>query len=212
MNEPAGKIGLNIFGSITASISHEIKNRMAVINEHAGLMEDHIHMAERGGDINIERIMRSAGKIKQQIALADEIIANMNRFAHSIDKASQQISLHDAATLASALFQRTATAHEVTLEARTPQLPVTVETSMFHLLALIWICLTSALPIAPAKSTVTFACEKINDEPRLIIEIDTTADKKLDEKMLDTAKVIANEIKAEVNLDANQNNIVVTFI
>ncbi len=212
MNEPAGKIGLNIFGSITASISHEIKNRMAVINEHAGLMEDHIHMAERGGDINIERIKRSAGKIKQQIALADEIIANMNRFAHSIDKASQQILLHDAATLASALFQRTASAHEVTLDVRTPQSPVAVETSMFHLLALIWICLKSALPIAPAKSTITFACEKINDVPRLIVELDASADKKLDEKMLVTAKMIANEIKAEVEPDADQNNIVVAFL
>ena len=40
--------GLRFFGKITASVTHEIKNALATINENAGLMTDYIEMAARG--------------------------------------------------------------------------------------------------------------------------------------------------------------------
>jgi len=39
---------LRFFGKIVASISHEIKNVMAIINEKAGLIKDLTLMAEKG--------------------------------------------------------------------------------------------------------------------------------------------------------------------
>jgi hypothetical protein len=41
---------------MTASISHEIKNVMAIINESAGLLEDYSLMAEKGMPIDPERL------------------------------------------------------------------------------------------------------------------------------------------------------------
>jgi hypothetical protein len=38
--ELLGETGLQFFGKMSASISHEIKNVMAIINENAGLLED----------------------------------------------------------------------------------------------------------------------------------------------------------------------------
>ena len=38
--ETAAETGLQFFGKMTASISHEIKNVLAIINENAGLLED----------------------------------------------------------------------------------------------------------------------------------------------------------------------------
>jgi hypothetical protein len=35
-----GRQGLQFFGKISASVSHEIKNVLAVIGENAGLLED----------------------------------------------------------------------------------------------------------------------------------------------------------------------------
>ena len=43
--------GLQFFGKMTASISHEIKNVLAIINENAGLLEDLALMADRGAEI-----------------------------------------------------------------------------------------------------------------------------------------------------------------
>ena len=48
VNDPLGESGLRFFGKISASISHEIKNAIAVMNENAGLIKDLIMMAERG--------------------------------------------------------------------------------------------------------------------------------------------------------------------
>ncbi len=46
--ESIGECGLQCFGSISASISHELKNALAIINENAGLLEDLSFMAEKG--------------------------------------------------------------------------------------------------------------------------------------------------------------------
>ncbi|MCJ7596564.1 MAG: sensor histidine kinase, partial [Desulfobacterales bacterium] len=77
-----GEAGLQFFGKISASISHEIKNVMAIITESAGLMEDLTVLAEKGMPIDPQRLKTHAGKIMTQIRRADEIIKNMNRFSH----------------------------------------------------------------------------------------------------------------------------------
>ncbi|NNG12708.1 MAG: sensor histidine kinase, partial [Halobacteria archaeon] len=37
---------LRYFGKVTASISHELKNVLAILNEHTGLLQDLTAMAE----------------------------------------------------------------------------------------------------------------------------------------------------------------------
>ena len=75
-----GKEGLQFFGKISASISHEIKNVLAIINENAGLLEDFTLMAEKGRPIDMERFKTVAGKIRGQVGRADGIVKNFNRF------------------------------------------------------------------------------------------------------------------------------------
>jgi len=211
MVDSIGKIDLNIFGAVTASISHEIKNRMAVINEHAGLMQDRILMSKRGGDINIEGMKRSADKIKQQITMADAIISNMNRFAHSVDKDRQQVDLHEASVLAAALFQRTASAREISLEVPATDSSVTVETSFFHLLGLIWMCLKTAIATAAPNSTVTIRCGMEGEKPELKLKMDAEAGTDMNGKISESAKILANEIGAEMQTNSEQHTIVVRF-
>ena len=81
MNEAIGKTGLKFFGGVVASISHEIKNRLAIINENAGLLEDLVLMSERGMEIDSERLKRLADSLKNQVSTADGIIKKMNQFS-----------------------------------------------------------------------------------------------------------------------------------
>ena len=48
---------LRFFGAMSASVSHEIKNKLAVINEKAGLVED-IAVAMRSGRAPIRIVSR----------------------------------------------------------------------------------------------------------------------------------------------------------
>ena len=70
MSDDLGRIGLEFSGKVTASISHEIKNRLSVINEQAGLLEDHVGMGQQGRALDLERLGRLAATVQRQVALA----------------------------------------------------------------------------------------------------------------------------------------------
>jgi len=59
--DPLGEAGLQFYSKVSASISHEIKNSLAVLNESAGYLEDVSLMAKKGMDINMERLEALAG-------------------------------------------------------------------------------------------------------------------------------------------------------
>ena len=82
-------IGLQFFGKMTASISHEIKNVMAIINESAGLLEDYGMMADKGIPIDPEKLKVVSGRVSKQIHRAEGIIRNMNSLAHSVDESTR---------------------------------------------------------------------------------------------------------------------------
>jgi signal transduction histidine kinase len=71
--------GIQFFGKMSASISHEIKNVLAVINENAGLLEDICFMADRGKPGDIVRLKKIAGDVKDQVRRADRIVTAMSR-------------------------------------------------------------------------------------------------------------------------------------
>ena len=60
--ENTSEMGLQFFGRMSASISHEIKNVLAIINENAGLLEDFSLMADRGGADRFWTIKNDGGK------------------------------------------------------------------------------------------------------------------------------------------------------
>ncbi len=87
--------GLRFFGMISASISHEIKNVLAIISESAGLMEDLLLLAQKGGRLDLEKFQAICAKVRRQTQRADGIIKNMNRFSHSVDQDLQRIDLNE---------------------------------------------------------------------------------------------------------------------
>jgi C4-dicarboxylate-specific signal transduction histidine kinase len=155
-----GEAGLQFFGEMSASISHEIKNALAIINESAGLLEDLSLRAEKGVPVEPERLKKQAGTILKQIQRADGIVQNMNKFAHSIDEPVKKIDLGQTVELVIALSSRLATMRGITLESRSPQTPLTINTRPFFLENLLWLCLDFAMGVAGAGKTVSLNMEK----------------------------------------------------
>ena len=98
--------GLQFFGRISASISHEIKNVLAIVNENAGLLEDFSIMAEGGMPLDPARLKKMASTVMNQVSRGDEIIKNMNRLAHSIDDTIATVELKEIIELFMALTVR----------------------------------------------------------------------------------------------------------
>lgn len=150
--------GLRFFGRVTASVSHEIRNVLAIINENAGLLEDLAFGAEKGIPLETERVKTLSGKLKKHVLRGNEIVNNMNRFAHSVDERVVRVDLRDLVNLVVQLAQRTASAKKAVLEQTSPEMPVPLTTRPFLLENAVWLCLHAAIEAAAAP-TITLAAQ-----------------------------------------------------
>jgi len=130
--------GIQFFGRISASISHELKNSLSIMNESAGLLEDLSRLAEKGRPLDLERVKHLSGMIKRQIQRTDHIIRNMNRFSHAVDDPFKQIDLSEFLTLVLAVSRRLTEVRGVTVNLSLCPETVPVITRPFYLHHLVW--------------------------------------------------------------------------
>jgi hypothetical protein len=132
--------GLRYFGQMSASMSHEIKNALAIIQESAGLLDDITRMARPGDGLPVERLGRIADMISRQVGRADNIVKTMNRFAHSVDAESTEVDVVTLLELAGALSDRLLRLRGVRLRLQAPPTDraAVIQSSPFLLTELIW--------------------------------------------------------------------------
>jgi C4-dicarboxylate-specific signal transduction histidine kinase len=207
-----GEAGFQFFGKMSASISHEIKNALAIMNENAGLLEDYASMGEKGISVDLKRLRSLAGNVRNQIQRADEIVMNMNRFAHSVDRAENAIEVGELLALMTTLAHRFATMRGVTLEFKPPQKLVTITANQFFLEHLIWLCLEFAMDKAGEDKIVELILEKEGNAVRIIftglIGLQPPA---MDSFQTDATKALLEAIGAKVSADGGKGELVVTL-
>jgi len=157
--EIIGAEGLRFFGRISASISHEIKNTLAIINENAGLLEDFSMMTEKGLEISPARLKKLAGTVRKQVRRADGIVNRMNRFAHSVDEPVKAVDLVPMMELLVSLVGRIADTKEIVVETAVTERQVPVTTSPFILENLTWRCLEFSMETVNAEKILTLSVE-----------------------------------------------------
>jgi len=166
-NGVIGETGLKFFGKISASISHEIRNALAIINESAGLLKDLATLGDGEKSLDPERIASLAQQVMRQIRRADGIIDNMNAFAHSVDEPIKQVDLKETVNLMSALCQRFATLRMVKLAVEDDGGSAVIFTNPFLLENLIWLCLDFAMQAVGEGKTVLLTTEGAEKDVRL---------------------------------------------
>jgi C4-dicarboxylate-specific signal transduction histidine kinase len=159
--------GLQFFGKISASISHELKNVLAIINENAGLLEDLTLMADRGVPLDPARLNAMAEGVKKQIGRADAIIGNMNRFSHSADQTITTVDLAQTIELAIAVTARFAAMQGIKIDLQLPDNPVALQTAPFFLINLVWLCLEFAMSAGGDEKQIEVAAEAAQDGVRI---------------------------------------------
>ncbi len=158
--EIIGETGLQFFGKMSASISHEMKNVLAIINENAGLLEDFVFMAEQGVSVDPERLKTLAGAVMKQIGRADGIVRKLNQFAHSIDETVARVDLNEIVEFVIALSERFAAMQRVNLDSKLSAEPVMLRTIPFFLMNLLWLCLEFVMNTTGRGTTVELITEK----------------------------------------------------
>jgi signal transduction histidine kinase len=159
--------GLQFFGSISASISHELKNVLAIVNENAGLLEDFTLMADRGKPIDPARLKMMAAAVKRQVGRADEIIKNMNRFAHSIDQTTLTVDLDQMFELFIALTARFAAMRGVKVDLQLPASPLKIPTAPYYLMNLLWLCLDFSMSASGDEKRVKLVVQETKNSVQI---------------------------------------------
>jgi len=153
--DPLGEAGLQFYSKVSASISHEIKNSLAVLNESAGYLEDVTLMAKKGMDINMERLEALAGTMLKQVQRANGIVKNMNRLAHSLDDPAIQTDLNALLELMISLSERTTVTRGFKVSAAFSNTAITITTHPFFLENLIWLILDFAMNVTGDEKTIS---------------------------------------------------------
>jgi C4-dicarboxylate-specific signal transduction histidine kinase len=116
------------FGRITASITHEFKNILAVIQESSGLMEDILDVTENDAFPHKDRFVKSLDRIRRQIQRGIDITTCLNRFAHSPDHSPASLGLNEMAEQMIMLASRFARLKNVALESSPSDSPLVIKT------------------------------------------------------------------------------------
>ena len=210
--DPLGAAGLTFFSRISASISHEIKNSLAVMNESAGYLEDVTLMTRKGVPLDPDRLAALASTMLRQVQRANTIIQNMNRLAHSLDEDCRQVDLNELSDLMAHLSERTMVTKGFRLNVTPPDLPAVVLTHPFFLQNLIWLVLNFAMTVCGENKSITLQPIKTSFGAEMHFSgLDQLTDEKFMDFLAQGGGLILKALSATCHAAADQGRITLSL-
>jgi len=149
---------LAFVGRVSASLSHEIKNTLAIISETSGLISDLLKYSPPPADWETyPRVKKLLTSIAQQVDRSVTIVTRLNRFAHRMDEPLVSLELNELLQDINHLAQRFANLREVRLETQLSNRALPIQTDPFRLQQVVFGFIDRGLQSAPKDSTVTLA-------------------------------------------------------
>jgi signal transduction histidine kinase len=211
--DPIAETGLQFYGKITASVSHEIKNVLAIINENAGLLEDFTFMADRGKPIDPARLKTMAAAMQKQVHRADGILKNLNRFAHSIDDNDTDVDLNQTMEQFIALTERFAAMRGVKADLQLPGSPIKIPTAPFFLMNLLWLCLDFCMSASGDDKRVELVVEETENSVRIRFrQLTGLTEKLLQTFPSDREKNLLDVLKADLKIEPGRKEIALQLL
>lgn len=202
--------GLQFFGRMSASISHELKNALAIIKENSGLLGDYINMMGKGASVDPDRFQTIAQRIETQTRRADAIIKDLNQFAHTVDHPHKSVDLNQILEMLAALHRRPAAMLQVGLDISTADSSVVITTSPFLLLNALGLILAFALKTVPAGGVVTISAGPSESGAEInFVRSNAPADLPSDEFQTEHQNALLTALGAEAIIEEGDGRIIV---
>jgi signal transduction histidine kinase len=141
-------------GKITAGVTHEIKNVLAIIKESAGLLEDLLFLAKDNAPLPREKLQRTLNRIAEQVTRGVDLSTKLNAFAHSSDEISASVEINQAVSQAAHLCKRFARLKEITVEVKPAEKNSTITTDPLLLQMLLFQCMDLLMHLTGPGSTI----------------------------------------------------------
>jgi C4-dicarboxylate-specific signal transduction histidine kinase len=118
---------------ITASMTHEIANTLAIILESAGLLSDILSLSQEGDFPHREKFQRVLGNINDQVKRGVDISSRLNQFAHSMDEPLAEVNIPELLGRVVLLMRRLAKRRGIELTAGAADQNLAIMSDPFHL-------------------------------------------------------------------------------
>ena len=166
-----GDVELRFFGEVTASISHELNNAIAIIDQTAGLLAD---LAAVGECKNVaqDRLQRIIDTIDNQARRGATIVKKLNAFAHSVDAIDHEIELNELAQNVVALAQRMAERRGVQLHSVPATTRIPICGNLFRMQHALFSSIRSVVSIVPEGSRIEVSAGLDDATPWVAVESD----------------------------------------
>lgn len=155
LNDTLDAACLQVFGKISAAVSHDLKNVLAIVNENAGLLDDLALRAAKCGEIPLDRLNVATSRMLKQVKRGDAVLKNLNRFAHTTDAPLLQGNVAETVALMVDLAGRQAAMRETVITVA-PDAAM-VSTCLVYLESFVYLLLRHALEVLPRKESVEIA-------------------------------------------------------
>jgi C4-dicarboxylate-specific signal transduction histidine kinase len=150
---------------VTAGSTHEIRNILAIVKESAGLIEDLIFAFKRRGSLDQDKLKRSLDRIDAQVTRGTELLANLNRFAHSLDHDPDPIDVDREIDQVASLCQFRARRRRHLLEKQPGNQNLTVAVDPFRFQMSLFAAVECCLDQLPEGSTIRIRVDRRNHRP-----------------------------------------------
>ncbi len=164
----AEKVCLDVVAEVSAMVTHEVNNSLAVINENAGYLDDLVLMVGEDGELPAERVKRSVTSIASQVRRTNNLMKKLNRFAHSGDEPVAAIDLVESLQVMITLTGRKADSSEISVGLESVD-PVIITTKPQMVYTLIYLCLRHLYQEAGAGSVVKCEVYRSEDEEEVAV-------------------------------------------
>jgi C4-dicarboxylate-specific signal transduction histidine kinase len=136
---------LAFFGSVTASLSHQINNALTIAAELNGLTDDLLAGSAGKGSVPVDRLKTVAERIASNLDRGTQYLRVLNQFAHSADGPSEACDLAATMGLVEAINRRFFDLRKARLEVSVADRAGTLRARRFDLLHAVSRCLQAAL-------------------------------------------------------------------
>jgi len=188
-----------------ASLSHELNNVFAIINEHNGLLEDMLAGLKQGMPLDEKKIQRSSQKIGYQVERGKELIKRLNQFAHSTDHAVMETEITQWLQAIVALSQRLAGMKEMIIEFKaSPGETIFLNTNPYYLQQAVFICFQVFMANCEANRLITVAAEKAEGMLSLTVAGSAINDDEFTRDKLGLLKILLEQLNG--NLEIKSRN------
>ncbi len=193
------KKGLGFSSAITASLSHEISNVFAIVNELSGLLDDYFHVAEQGSPLNPEKLKETTTRIAVQVERGQKYVKQLNQFAHSIDDKQIPPVFNETVEAITALCRRFGVLRRVEIETSLPVESPPIAGNAFDLQHIVFRCIDIVLNVSKQGDVIRINVVSQGNRACLVITNNSAVESVSElESEMDFLAVLVAEMRGEI--------------